>query len=233
MQACLNGARGSDEHPAIAVNPEACAAEALAAVEAGADDLHIHPRTDDGRDSLVADDVARWVGAVRAVCDLPVGVTTGAWAWCGGLSAAQAVRSWSVLPDHASVNWHEGESERIATAVLDRGIRLHAGLWTEESARQWAESSWPEHTACVLLELSDSPDQTDLARRLVDLVVGRLGDREVPILLHGEGLSAWPALDCAVAWGVQARIGLEDVLVGPDDEEVGGNADLLHLAARR
>ena len=229
MQACLNGSRTRDEHPAAATTPEACAAEAVDAVAAGADDLHVHPRTEDGRDSLVADDVGRWVAAVRGVVDVPVGVTTGAWAWCGGLTAADAVRSWSVLPDHASVNWHERESEQIAGALVERGVRLHAGLWTEEAVREWAGSVWREHTSCILLELPDSPDQVDAARRLVDLVA----DHDLPVLLHGEGLSAWPVLDCAVAWGVRSRIGLEDVLVGPDDEEVDGNADLLHLAARR
>ena len=226
MQACLNGARSHDEHPAIAITAAACAIEAAAAVEAGAHDLHIHPRTSDGRDSMVARDVSQWVQAVRDVCDVPVGVTTGEWAWRGGLSAAAAVRTWEVLPDHASVNWHEAGAEQLAASLVERGIALHAGLWTEQSTRQWLDSPWQEQTASVLIELPDSPGQERLARTLVDLVA----TAGIPVLLHGEEQSAWPALELAVAWGLQARIGLEDVLVGPAGEEVEGNAELLRLA---
>lgn len=229
MQVCLNGARGRDEHASIATTPATCAEQASAVVAGGADDLHLHPRTGDGRDSLVAGDVAGWITAVRGVCDVPVGVTTGAWAWCGGLSAADAVRSWSVLPDHASVNWHEADAEQTAAALADRGVRVHAGLWSEEAVQRWLDSVWPERTDRILLELPDAPDQEATARRLVDLVAAC----GLPILLHGEDQSAWPILDCAVAWGLQARIGLEDVLVGPDGEEVDGNTDLLRLAVRR
>ncbi len=226
MQACLNGARSRDEHAAVAVTPAACAAEAAAAVDAGATDLHIHPRTLDGRDSLVADDVGSWVRAVREVCDVPVGVTTGTWAWSGGQPPAEAVRAWTVLPDHASVNWHEKEAEALAGALVEQGIALHAGLWTPECATRWLESPWRVHTASVLLELPDAPAQEAVARSMVDLVA----DCGLPIVLHGEDQSAWPMLDCARSWGLLTRVGLEDMLVGPDGEEVRGNADLLRLA---
>lgn len=229
LQACLNGSRGVEEHPAVPLTPTACARDAVAVVSAGAQDLHVHPRTADGRDSLAPSDVARWVGAVRDVVDVPVGVTTGAWAWTGGSTPMQAVAGWTVLPDHASVNWHEHGATDLAQALLDRGVAVNAGLWTEDAAQAWIDAGWPDRTALVLLELADAPDQERTADQLLEIV----RPTGVPVLLHGEGRSAWPGLDLAVARGTAARIGLEDVVAGPDGEPVSGNAELVEHAVAR
>lgn len=229
LQCCLNGSRDADEHPGVPVTAESCAADAAAVVAAGAQDLHVHPRTGDGRDSLEPSDVAQWVEAVRAVVDVPVGVTTGAWAWTGGTSPARAVAAWTVLPDHASVNWHERDAVDLAAALVDRGVQLSAGLWTEDAARDWLASTWREHTSVVLLELADAPDQRETAEALLELV----RPTGIPVLLHGEGRSAWPMLDLAVELGVSTRIGLEDVVEGPDGEHVDGNVALVELASAR
>lgn len=182
LQCCVNGSRDVEEHPAVARTPQECAEQAAAAVEAGAVDLHVHPRTADGRDSLAPDDVAVWVGAVREKVDVPVGVTTGAWAWTGRSCAAAAIADWHVLPDHASVNWHEGQAEQVCEALHDRDVAINAGLWTTGDAERWLASPWREHTALVLLELADLPDQEDVAARLLALVA----PSGVPVLLHGE-----------------------------------------------
>ncbi|MCX6408275.1 MAG: 3-keto-5-aminohexanoate cleavage protein [Propionibacteriales bacterium] len=229
LQACLNGSRDVDEHPAVPVTATDCAEDARAAVAAGAQDLHVHPRTDDGRDSLAPVDVARWVEAVRSTVDVPVGVTTGAWAWTGGGTPIRAVGAWTTLPDHASVNWHERGATDLATALHERGVAVNAGLWTEDAAQAWLDSSWPERTALVLLELADAPDQEDTAVRLLELV----RPTGVPVLLHGEGRSTWPILGLAVAHGVSTRIGLEDVVEGPDGEAVDDNAALVRIAVAR
>ena len=51
LQAALNGDR---EHPAAPRTPEGLAAEARAAVEAGARSVHLHPYDDQGRQTLEA-----------------------------------------------------------------------------------------------------------------------------------------------------------------------------------
>lgn len=226
LQCCVNGSRDVDEHPAVALTPAECAAEAEAAVRAGATDLHVHPRTADGRDSLAPDDVAAWVGAVRDRVDVPVGVTTGAWAWTARTSAARAVGEWPVLPDHASVNWHERGAEELCSALRARGVAINAGLWTVDDAERWLTSSWRGHTGLVLLELADLPDQDEVAERLLELVL----PTGLPVLLHGEGRSTWPMVALAAVHGVGTRIGLEDVLEGPEGQVVDGNADLVSLA---
>src|SRR5664279_6123714 len=80
LKACLNGWRSPSEHPALPTTPAAIAKDAAAVVAAGADALHVHPKGDDGADTLEPQMVAEVVAAVRAaVPGIPIGVTTGAW----------------------------------------------------------------------------------------------------------------------------------------------------------
>jgi uncharacterized protein (DUF849 family) len=58
-------------------------------------------------------------------------------------------------------------------------------------------------------------------------------DREcvrAPRLQHSDGAAGWPVLRDALARGHETRIGLEDVLVGPDGAPAAGNADLVAAA---
>jgi uncharacterized protein (DUF849 family) len=58
MKVCLNGARSREEHPAVPLAQAELAASAAAAVAAGAEAVHLHPRGADGGESLLAADVA-------------------------------------------------------------------------------------------------------------------------------------------------------------------------------
>ncbi|MYW34084.1 3-keto-5-aminohexanoate cleavage protein, partial [Streptomyces sp. SID2119] len=107
IQVCLNGRRGADASAAVPLSPEALARSAAEAVAAGATDIHVHPRTPCGQDTLSPRVVAATLTAIRAAVRVPVGVTTGAWAEPDPRRRVERVRAWSVLPDHASVNWHE------------------------------------------------------------------------------------------------------------------------------
>jgi uncharacterized protein (DUF849 family) len=66
LQACLNGSRPLEEFAALPVRPAELAREATAAVAAGAQDIHLHPKNADGLDSLEPEIVAAAVTAVRA-----------------------------------------------------------------------------------------------------------------------------------------------------------------------
>ena len=59
IKACLNGSR-----PAPAT-PAELAAEAVGAVAAGAEAVHVHPSDATGRESLAADDIGAAVTAIR------------------------------------------------------------------------------------------------------------------------------------------------------------------------
>ncbi|MFF3645602.1 3-keto-5-aminohexanoate cleavage protein [Streptomyces sp. NPDC002564] len=230
LQVCLNGARERTSHAHLPLLPDELARAARAAVVAGAQDIHLHPKDHAGLDTLEADAVAAAVTAVRAAAPgIPVGVTTGAWATPDPQDRAIQVRSWTVLPDHASVNWHEDGAGDVAAALLSRGVGIEAGIYSATRAAG-RFLGWPHshRVLRVLAEVTETDPQT-ATRAAADLLES-LSSVTSPILLHGEDAAAWPVLRIAATRGLDTRIGLEDVLHLPDGSDAPGNAELVRAA---
>lgn len=169
--------------------------------------------------------VARAVNAIRAAAPgLPVGVTTGAWLVDNPRDRVRLIQRWDVLPDFASVNWHEEGAADVAAALLDRGVGLEVGLWTLSAARNWVSSEIESECLRVLVEL---PSRATVA--LADEILDIVGD-EYALLVHGEDESCWPALVYALAHGHGIRIGLEDTLELPDGSKAPDNPGLVRAA---
>ncbi|MEU6118620.1 3-keto-5-aminohexanoate cleavage protein [Streptomyces sp. NPDC047117] len=232
LQVCLNGPRTRAEHPSLPVSPSELAAEAVRAVAAGAADIHLHPKDAEGRDALEPRLVAEAVTAVRRAVPrgVRIGVTTGAWAAPDPRERAALVRAWTVLPDHASVNWHEDGAEQVAEALLDRGVGVEAGIFSgTDAAHRFCASPFVGRTLRVLAEVTD-PDAATAERVALALLAELAPVRPSPVLLHGEDGGAWPVLRAAVRLGLDTRVGLEDVLVLPDGTEAPDNAALVRAA---
>lgn len=229
IQACPNGPRRPGAHPALPFTPEAVARDVALVVAAGARDVHLHPKDDAGPDSLAAPDVEAAVSAARrAAPGVPVGVTTGAWALPDPAQRVEAVRSWTVLPDHASLNWHEDGADDVAAALLDRGVQVEAGLWHLAGVAAWQASPHRDRCLRVLLELPDGLDAAATEEE-AERLLAAVGEGP-PVLLHGEGSSCWAALTLAARRGLDTRIGLEDVLHLHDGSEAPDNAALVRAA---
>ncbi|WP_169731562.1 3-keto-5-aminohexanoate cleavage protein [Streptomyces glaucescens] len=225
VQVCLNGPRGAADSAVVPLTPEAMAEEAARAVAAGATDLHVHPKTPCGRDTMSARVVAATLEAIRARVPVPVGVTTGAWAEPDPAARLARVREWTVLPDHASVNWHEPGAEEVAAALLERGVGVEAGIWSgTDGAARFARSPLGPRVLRVLAEVTDADAAAESARALLS-GLGRAHGR--PVLLHGEDAGAWPVLRLAGRLGLATRIGLEDTLALPDGRRAPSNAELV------
>ncbi|MEW2175080.1 3-keto-5-aminohexanoate cleavage protein [Streptomyces sp. NPDC005406] len=232
LQVCLNGARTRTECPVLPISPAELARAARAAVAAGAQDIHLHAKTPEGEDTLDPHIVAAAVTAVRAaVSNIPVGVTTGAWTLPDPAQRAAQIRSWTVLPDHASVNWHEDGADEVAAALLERGIGIEAGIYSGTRAAQ-RFLAWPRahRVLRILAEVTDSDPRT-AAATAAGLISELSPAAEAPLLLHGEGPASWPVLLMASSHDLYMRIGLEDVLHLPDGTAADDNASLV-LAAR-
>jgi uncharacterized protein (DUF849 family) len=230
VKACINGARTPDQHPNLPVTPDQLAAAAVQAHQAGAQAVHMHPKSADGVDSLHGDAVGLAVQAVRAaVPGLPLGVTTGFWALPDADARLRAVEGWTVLPDFASLNWHEPGSEELAHLLLGKGLGVEIGLFHAEAAASWARSDLAQHCMRVMIELQADADVAD-ADDMLDRVLA-VGS-PAPVLLHGLDESCWPLLEHAGARGVQTRIGMEDTLKLPDGSVAPDNAALVSAAVR-
>jgi uncharacterized protein (DUF849 family) len=164
---------------------------------------------------------------------VPVGVTTGDWAEPDVERRLAAIGAWDELPDFASVNWHEAGADDVAAALLRRGVGVEAGLWDAAGFEVWKRSPVRGECLRVLIELPDEAAETvrDHAEGMIAHV--ELEEPGVPILLHGEEGSTWPAFDVAVQGGCDSRIGLEDTLLLPDGSTAPGNAALVRAAVGR
>jgi uncharacterized protein (DUF849 family) len=236
LKACLNGQRDAAAHAAVPVTPAGLAEAARGAVAAGAEAVHIHPRDAGGRQSLNPADVGAAVAAVRAACpDTPVGVTTGLWVTGDPRSRHAAVADWAGLddsqrPDFASVNVSEAGWQELVAALAAAGIAAEAGVWSPADAEALAGYQPAGGWLRIMVEVmgvtaADAPVRADeILDRLAQ--VGLIA----PLLLHGEEEGCWALVSHAGRLGLPTRIGLEDVLTGPQGEPVADNAELVSLA---
>src|SRR5262245_49449013 len=96
LQAALNGDR---DHPSAPRTPESIAAEALAAVAAGAQSVHLHPYDTDGRETIDRVHCARTLQAVRAVCPgVPISLSTSAAIEGDPERRRRAIAAWTEMP---------------------------------------------------------------------------------------------------------------------------------------
>lgn len=233
LQAALNGSRAASEHPALPLTPESIALEARRAVAAGAAELHLHVRREDGKESLEPAPVARTLELVRAACPgTPIGLSTAEGIMRDVQTRYDCVASWTVLPDYVSVNVHERGTGELMRLLLDRGIAIEAGVWNPRAAEQLMTSGLAEQCLRVLVEAHEP--ELDAARANAQAIEGRL-DRlgiRLPRLLHGLDAPAWPLLEYAIVRGYDTRAGMEDMLTLPDGSPADGNAAIIRAAAR-
>ena len=227
LKACLNGGLRRDQHPAVPVTPAELAADAARCRAAGAAAVHVHPRDDDGRETLDAAAIAAAVAAIRQACPgLPVGVSTGEWIEPDPAARAAAIRSWTVLPDFASVNVHEEDAEAVATALHERGVAVEAGLWTPPAVTRY--QSWRLPCVRLLLETMETDPAAAIANARQMLTM--LPSGHPPALLHSEGPAVWPVLREALTRGLHTRVGLEDTQTLPDGSPAPDNSTLVRAA---
>jgi len=217
-------------------SPDELAADASAAVSAGAGAVHLHPRDASGAETLDADAVLAAVAAVRrAVPATPVGVTTGLWA-AGGDPAHRMslVSRWTGadVPDFASVNLSEPGADELARLLGDLGIAVEAGIWSADDAGRLAASAFGATVLRILIEPHDlTPPSAVATAAAVEAALDRYGFA-APRLHHGYGVATWPVLRAAIRLGRDIRVGLEDTVVLPDGRPASGNRELVEAAVR-
>jgi len=231
VQACLNGARAASFHPALPVTADAIARDAVAAVRAGAAELHIHVRGDDGRETLRPEIVDITIEKLRRACPgTPIGISTGEWIEKDDGRRRAFIRNWSVLPDYASVNLVEADCAAVIAELEKRGIAIELGIWTAADAARCREWNLAARALRLLFEIF----QQDRAEALADFaaIEKRLGEvaRLKPVLLHGFDATVWTFVQAAFARGYATRVGLEDGCALPDGRLAPSNAALVSAA---
>lgn len=213
------------------MSPESLAESAARAVAAGAVEVRMHPRTPCGGTSLSPRVLGPALRSVRAAVGGGVRVTTAVAAEPDAGRRTERIRSWAVLPDLVSVDWHEPGAEEVAGALLERGIGVEAGLWARtDGPERFARSALAPRVRRVLTKVPWPSAWSGAEEAACSCLSGLQLPPGVPVLAHGEDAGAWPVLRLARRLGLAVRIGLEDTVLLPDGTRARSNAELVAAA---
>ncbi len=136
VQACINGARKAAFHPRLPLTTEAMVRDSVECLQAGAAELHIHPRGPDGLESLAS--VDELMLALRGNAPARWSASRLAHGSKGAASATLArIAAWKTLPDYASVNLSEADAPAVMSILSRRGVGIEAGLATAADAERF------------------------------------------------------------------------------------------------
>ena len=231
LQACLNGSRDKGFNPATPCTAAELASDARAVVEAGAQELHVHPRDELGRETLQPRETAEALLAIRAsVPGVPIGVSTGYWIAPGGYARHAAIGAWRALPDYVSVNLIEGDAPEVMAIAIEKGIGVEAGVWSVSDAERFVRLPIAQRCLRVLVEINeqDVAEGRKVAEAIFD-VLDQSGAR-IPRLLHGCDATKWAIYRDAIRLKLDLRIGFEDGDTLPSGKKATTNADLIRAA---
>lgn len=231
VQACINGARPADFHPALPLTPDAMARDGAACIAAGAAELHLHPRELSGRETLDAATVDATMLAMRRACPgTLIGVSTGAWIEGDNRRTLDAIEGWRELPDYASVNLQEPGAPAVMEQLRQHGVGIEAGLASVADAERLVALDRAGRTLRILVEAGeqDISEARAVAAGIV-AVLDREGVRR-PVLLHGFDATVWSFVALAAERRWSTRVGLEDGSALPNGTAASGNAALVAAA---
>jgi uncharacterized protein (DUF849 family) len=230
LQAALNGDR---IHPAAPRNPAAIAEAARAAVDAGAQSVHVHAFDDAGRETLDGPACANVLRAIRVGCPgTPISLTTSAAIVGDPGERFRIVEAWEEMPDLVTANQGEPGIVELCELLLSRGVGIEAGLLSIEDARAFVLSGLADRCRRVLIEPLDADPDTAVqhAARMEDIVVS--AGITLEQVHHGYGIACWAVNRRGLERGHGIRTGLEDITLLPDGSQARDNADLVAAAVR-
>src|ERR1700677_2701827 len=231
IQACMNGIRDADLHPALPLTVEAIARDGAAWVAAGAAELHLHARGPDGRESLAAPVMNATISALRHACPgTLIGVSTGEWIERDEARTLASIDAWDELPDYASVNLGEHAAPAVMEKLRQRSIGIEAGLASVADAERLVKLDIGKRVLRILIEISEQDLSEALA--VADGIAAVLDRAEArrPLLLHGSDATVWQFVALAADRRWSTRVGLEDGNLLPGGTIASGNAALVAAA---
>ena len=230
LQAALNG---DSTHPAAPRTPAAIGEAARAAVDAGAQSVHVHAFDDAGLETLDGAACAKALRAIRVRCpETPISLTTSAAIVGDPGERFRIVEAWREMPDLVTANQGEPGIVELCELLLSRGVGIEAGLLTSQDARAFVHSGLASRCRRVLIEPldADSGIAVHHAAEMEDIVVS--AGITLEQVHHGYGPACWAVNRRALDRGHGIRTGLEDINLLPDGTPARDNADLVTAAAR-
>ena len=228
LQVALNGDR---DHPAAPRTPDAIAADAVAAVAAGAQSVHVHAYDETGRETLAGGPCGSVVAAIRTRCPgIPISLTTSATILPHPAERMAAIRDWQIFPDLITANQGEAGIVELSEWLIDRGVGIEAGLLSPGDARAFVASRLRDRCRRILIEPLDPDPSRALADAAEMEAILAVAGVAAPQVHHGFDGSCWAVNRRALARRHGIRTGLEDVTTLPDGSDATDNAALVAAA---
>ena len=231
IKAAINGGRTKTDHPSIPVSPDEIASAVVESLIAGASAIHLHIRSQDSRESLAAEDLARTLQVVRVEApDGQIGVSTGAWIIQDPAARVETISAWTALPDFASVNFNEEGAYEVAQILLQRNVGVEAGICDANTAEIFVDSGLASRCLRVLLEPQEQQiEQASVTVKEIKAVLDR-AKIDIPRVLHGTEATTWEIMKDAIVLDYGIRVGFEDTLTFADGTVARSNAELVKEA---
>jgi len=236
-----NGARRMpSDHPALPITTPRIAETAAACQRAGADEIHLHVRDDEGRHSL---DPGRYREAMSAIAEVAPGMTIQITTEAAGLFdvPAQIATLEALRPAAASVSVREAMrapdlAARLYASATEAGTRLQHILYSHDDARLLhrliADGTIPAAQRDVLLVLGQytppRPGEPSELAPFLEVLGPDIPDWTVCAFGAQENAVAGEA----IRRGGDVRIGFENNLARPDGTLAADNAENIARAAR-
>jgi uncharacterized protein (DUF849 family) len=232
LQVALNGARTAAEHPRVPRTPDELADACRAAVDAGAQVLHLHPYDTAGLETLAASPCAAALRAVRAACPgVPVSLSTSAAIEPDPRRRLELVDSWTALPDLVTANQGEAGIVELCEYLMTRDVGIEAGLLALADAEAFVRSGLADRCIRALIEPLDAdPGEAVAHAGAMEAVLIGAGIT-LEQVHHGDGIASWAVNRRALGRGHGIRTGLEDTTVLEDGQLADDNTALVRAAA--
>jgi uncharacterized protein (DUF849 family) len=231
LQAAINGSRTPAEHPAIPRTSGELAEATRAAVDAGAQLVHLHAYDADGVETLAGDPCAAAVRAVQAACPgVPISLTTSSGIEPDPRRRLELVTGWTELPELVTANMGEAGIVQLCAHLIERGVGIEAGLLSLDDAEAFVRSGLADRCARVLVEPLDADPAEAVAHAAAIEEVLAAAEITLEQVHHGDEVASWAVNARALSRGHGIRTGLEDTTVLPDGRKAPDNAALIRAA---
>lgn len=236
LKAAINGTRSHADNAMVPITTAEIADAALQCSLEGADAIHFHVRDAKGHESLENTNVAAQILALRKVIpNIPIGISTGHWIEPDTNKRKNAILSWQILPDFASLNFSEECTEIIAEALLKKKINIEAGLSSVSDAERLIGTGLIGNCFRILLEPAEQDAESAFhnVQAIEKIISENVLFEGKELLLHGADRMAWNMVDYALSKGYSTRIGFEDTLYLPGGHIAESNAVLVRVAKEK
>lgn len=198
----------------------------------GLHDFHIHFRDPEGFDTLQQKYVEPQWEALKTACPgCRIGIGSPLLFGRTHEKRMEEISAWTWKPDYISLNIPEEGSDELAQLLIQKNVPIEYSCFTIDDALAFEKQGYASSTFRVLVEVSGEENgqrTVDKAVQIYQYLHDRYPDLEY--VIHGEDIYTWDVIRYAKAFGLNWRIGMEDITCDEHGRELTSNVALYQHA---